>query len=62
MQSCERTMKSKHRLDENSFTDEIKSVLLLTKSDFITQVISSIEDGILPSARTDLVEKRTSLS
>ena len=28
-----------------------------TKSDFITQVISSIEDGFIPSDRTDLVEK-----
>ncbi len=28
-----------------------------TKSDFITQVILSIEDGFHPSKRTDLVEK-----
>ena len=28
-----------------------------TKSDFITQVISSIEDGFIPSDWTDLVEK-----
>ena len=28
-----------------------------TKSDFITQVISSIEDGFIPYDRTDLVEK-----
>ena len=34
-----------------------------TKSDFTTQVISPIEDGFIPSERTDLVEKeKTSLS
>jgi len=56
------TMKSKQSLDEIFFADEIKSVPNLTRSYFITQVISSIEDGFIPSERTELVEKEHRLT
>ena len=55
-------MKSSLCSDEICCADEIKSVLLPTESDFITQVISPILDGFIPSVRTDLVEKNTLLS
>ena len=51
-------MKSSRCSDEICLADEIKSVHIPTKSDFITKVISSTEGGFIPSARTDLVEKK----
>jgi len=42
------TMKSSLCSDEICFADDIISVLLPTKSDFITQVISSHGSGIYP--------------
>ena len=55
-------MKSERCSGEICFADEIKSVLIPTKSDFIMKMISSTEGGFIPSARTDLVEKNPHLS
>ena len=52
------TKKSSQCSDEICCADEIKSVTLPTKVGFHHEVISSIEDGFIPS-KTDLVEKST---
>ena len=55
-------MKSSLRSDEICSADEIKSVLLPTQSDFITKWFHPTKVGFIPSARTDLVEKKHPLS
>ena len=55
-------MKSSLCSDEICFADEIKSVLLPTKLDFVTKWFHSTIVGFIPSARTDLVEKKHLLS
>ena len=51
------TVKSKQAWMKSAAQMKLNPSPNLTKSDFITQVISSIEDGFIPSDRTDLVEK-----
>ena len=55
-------MKSYLRSDEICCADEIKSVLSSNEVGFHHEMISSIADRFIPSARTDLVEKTPHLS
>ena len=52
-------MKSELYLDEICCADEIKSVQLPTKLDFITGSFCPALAGFIPSARTDFAEKKT---
>ena len=55
-------MKSERPRMKSANADEIKSVLLPTKSDFITKRFHPTIVGFIPSERTDLVEKNPHLS